>query len=285
MTIDGSAIEEIANLATDAAEPEELEVGSIYAVRLGDRVELIDLTGDKYREQPQRKTGTTTVRDVASFLALYQKHGDVDTEIYATREARAVTAVLDADTTDGARWARHRLVLQLTHTEQYQAWASCTGKYMTQNGFAEFLEDHRAEVVSPPAADLLELAQSFEATTKVTFRSGTRLKSGQRQLSYVEDQTAGGGPGGDLTIPDSFQLALPIFEGAIIADALTARLRYRIENGQLRLCFILDQLTQAVDSAFEGVLTEIGEGLAELRKSGAIPLDPAILRGTPPASR
>lgn len=269
MTTDTNEMETVERLAQQAARGEELEPGLIYAFRLGDRVHQIDLTGDQYREVPKRKRGTVVVRDVPSFLAYYAKHSDEHTEVYADREHRTITAVLDAHQADAARWGQHRLGLQLTHSESFHAWAGHDRKTLPQLAFAEFVEDHRSDITSPPAAELLELAQSFEATTKVTFRSGTRLKSGQRTLSYVEEQNASGGSG-DLVIPDEFDLVLPIFEGASVADPLTARLRFRINDGKLFMVYVLDRLAEAIDAAFEGVVSEVDEGVS-------VP----ILRGVP----
>lgn len=279
MTIDQGAIEAIASLASDAQTADELELGKYYVMRQANSVHQIDLTGDQYRPFPLRKKGTVIVRDVASFHAYFGKHADDNSEIYADRAARTLTAVLDAHEAEGAvnasetgaRWGQHRLVLQLTHTDAYNAWVGGNTRKLSQLAFAEFVEDHRADITSPPAADLLELAQSFQATQKVTFRSGTRLKSGQRTLTYVEEhQGAGGGANGELTIPDSFNLALPIFDGATVADKVTARLRYRIEDGRLVMIYILDRLTEVVDAAFEGIVAEVAAGVST-----------PVLRGTP----
>jgi uncharacterized protein YfdQ (DUF2303 family) len=279
MTIDGSAIEEIASLATDAAHAEELELGNYYAFRLGNQVHTIDLTGDEYRDQPKRRTGTTRVRDVASFLALWGKYSDPDSEIYADRDTRTVTSILNAhhatpaaDADDeGARFGDHRVILALKHTDAFTAWNNVNGRAQSQTAFAEFIEDHRADVRDPAAADLLELAQDFQATSKVTFRSGAALKSGQRTLNYVEQIDATAGKNGQLTIPDELHLGVAVFDGAEVADSITARLRYRIDGGgQLALIVVLDQLSDVVNAAFEGVVADIGPNVH-------VP----ILRGTP----
>lgn len=273
MTITDAAVEAIANLAQEGETGEELEPGKIWAFRTrnGD-VKTIDLTGDEYHDTPRRKTGTTTVRDAASFLAYWGKHSDGDSEIYADRDRRTITAVLDAHTkTDGARFGQHRLVLGLRHTESFQAWVASSGKAMTQTQFAEFIEDHRPDIIEPAAADVLELAQTFQATTKANFRSSSILKSGQRQINYVEQIDASAGRDGKLTIPDSLQLALAVFDGATEADAVTARLRYRITDGRLALIYLLDQLADVVNAAFEGVITDVAAGVDET----------PILRGTP----
>lgn len=273
MTMTNEAVAAIAELAQEGEHAETLEPGGIYAFRTRDGgVKTIDLTGDQYHHHPRRKMGMTVVRDAGSFLAYWDKHSDGDSEVYADRDARSVTAVLDAHTAvNGARFGGHRLVLKLRHTESFEAWSQRSGKQMSQLAFAEFIEDRRADIVSPPAADLLELAQTFQATTKVSFKSGSVLKSGQRQLQYVEETSASAGSKGQITIPDSFDLALRIFEGAEVADAVTARLRYRIDgDGKLGLLFILDQLTEVVNAAFEGVIAQLDEQVA-------VP----ILRGTP----
>jgi uncharacterized protein YfdQ (DUF2303 family) len=265
-------VQAVIDTARAGTAPHLVEPGGIYLVATanGD-VRQFDLTGDTYRDTPRRKTGVTTVRDAESFLAYWGKHADDASEIYADRKALTVTGILDAHTPEGPRFGDHRVRLTLTHTESFNAWASASSRPMGQTQFAEFLEDHRVDVRSPAAAELLELAQTFQATTKVTFKSASILKSGQRQLAYIEETDASAGHKGQLTIPDSFELGLAVFEGATEADAVVARLRYRIgSDGKLALIFILDRLSEVVDAAFEGVVTAVDAGV-----------EVPILRGTP----
>lgn len=267
--IDQTAIEAIADLTRDGVSSERLNPGGYYAFRLGDRVHEVDLTGDAHRDAPKRKTGTVIVRDVSSFLSYLYKHGDDASEIYADRQALSVTAVIDAHGEE-PNWCQHRLKLQLRHSDEFVAWQSVSGRNMPQAAFAEFMEEHRSVVVEPTGAEMLELVQSFHATTKVTFKSGTVLHSGQRQLQYVEETNATAGAKGNLVIPQTFSLALAVFDGATEADAVTARLRYRIEDGRLMLGFALDRLSDAVAGAFKGVVDLIDRGVEQ-----------PILYGTP----
>lgn len=256
------------------ATPEEVQPGLIYCVTTADgKVQTLDLRGDQYLDAPRLKKGLTVVRDADSFLAYWRKHHDGNSEVYADREAGRITAVLDAHegAGAGARFGIHRVVLEVQHSPEFAAWAKSDGRSMSQVQFAEWVEDHRPDIRVPTAAELLELATTFQATTKATFRSATVLQSGQRALEYTEDMTASAGKG-KLTIPDSFKLGLPIYEGATVADEITARLRYRITNGQLAMYYILDQLDQVVRAAFEGVVQDVAEGLGE-----GVP----IMRGTP----
>ncbi|MEY9876581.1 uncharacterized protein YfdQ (DUF2303 family) [Streptacidiphilus sp. MAP12-33] len=247
----------IIDTALRSAAPHRLETGHVHAFHTPAGVHKVDLTGDEYRTAPARKTGTTRVWDVPSFFEYFGKHCDEHSEVYADAQRLAVTAVLDAHRPDAARWGGHRLVLELRKTPEWQAWMAHHGRLLSQTEFAEHLEDHCAELVAPPAAEMLEVAQSIQAATKVDFKSGTRLASGQRQLEYVETVQARAGQKGQLTIPDTFEIGLVPFEGSA-PYRVTARFRYRIEGeGQLKLGYRLDRPDNVLRAAFDDVVGDL----------------------------
>jgi uncharacterized protein YfdQ (DUF2303 family) len=268
----GDGVRAIIDTAQQAAAPAELELGKVYAVRTGDQVKTIDLTGDAYSELPARKKGITTVRDTTSFAALWEKHADETSEVYADADRLTVTAVLNADGPAGADWGDHRVRLELRETEAWKAWAANDGKLVKQEDFAEFIEDHLPEILKPAAADMLEIAQSISGTVKAEFASGTRLATGQRQLQYTETVTAKAGQKGTLTIPEVFTVGLLPFEGLTEGYQITARLRYRIEGSTLRMGYKLDRPADARTKAFADITTGLAEQISE-----------QILNGTPPA--
>ncbi|WP_086768159.1 DUF2303 family protein [Streptomyces bobili] len=262
-------IQSVIDIAQQATEPTKLEVGHYYAVTTPRGVERIDLTGDQYKDTPTRKTGTTTVRDAESFLAYWTKHHDTDSEVYADSERLTVTAVLDAHTTDGARWSGHRLHLALRETTAWAQWLHHDGKLLSQEQFAEFLEDHLPELLEPSSAEMLEIAQSFQAAVKVDFQSATRLSSGQRQFQFVETQTTKAGQKGQLSVPEVFTIGLIPFEGSQ-GYKLTARLRHRIGQDGLRLGYKLERPDEIRATAFADVIKAIGEQI-----------DTAVMNGQP----
>lgn len=254
----------VVDTALISAEPRELELGSYYVVKTPAGVQKIDLTGDEHRDTPRRKHGIVIVRDAASFLAYFGKHASEHAEVYANEDPGWITGILDAHTPHGgpAQWQQHRVVLQLRHSASFTAWQGVSGQMMPQTQFAEFVEDHRADVREPSAADLLELAQTIQGTTKVSWKSSTLLRNGQRQLSYVESIDATAGQRGEMLIPDALQLAIPVYEGADVADAVTARLRIRINGeGALRIGVILDHLDDVIAGAFSGVVEQVAAGV------------------------
>lgn len=261
-------IQSVIDVAQQAAEPAKLETGHVYTVTTAQGVQKIDLTGPEYRDFPSRKTGTTTVRDVDSFLAYFDKHAGEHSEVYADVQARTVTAVLDAHSPDAANWGGHRLVLQLRATTAWQEWTAASGNLMPQNQFAEFVEDHLADIVEPDGATMLEIAESFQATSKAEFQSSQRLATGERKFAYVEDAEAKAGRKGDITIPAELKLALRPFEGAE-HYAVQARFRYRLNANALLLGVKLDRPDDVLQAAFADVRTAIDSAVEQPVLNGA----------------
>ncbi|MEU0087224.1 DUF2303 family protein [Streptomyces sp. NPDC006274] len=262
----------IIDVAMRAGQPRQLEPGFIYAlVTPGGGVQKMDLTGPEHTGKPARKSGTTIVRDVDSFLAYFDKHGDDQSEVYADVERRTVTAVLDAHQADTPRWSEHRLQLQLRHTAAWEAWTGIDGQLMPQGQFAEFVEDNLVDLVEPDSATMLELAESFEATTKADFQSSQRLDSGQRRFSYVEETSAKAGHKGDIVIPATLTLGLRPFEGTE-PYKVVARFKYRLDKESLRLGIKLDRPGDVLAAAFTDIRTLIDNGISE---------DIAVLNGSP----
>lgn len=263
-------VQAVIDTAIRSAHPTELEPGKVYSLVTSDgRYHKVDLTGSEYRDTPARKCGTTTVRDVDSFLAYWGKHSSGSSEVYADVERRTVTAVLDAHSENSANWGGHRLVLSLRHTTAWRAWTGINGQLMPQTEFAEFIEDNLADIAEPEGAAMLEIAQSFEATTKAEFQSSQRLASGERKFAYVEDTEARAGQRGELTIPATIKLGLRPFEGTE-PYALVARFRYRLDKNQLRLGIRLDRPEDILTAAFGDLRNEIDGVIAQ-----------AVLNGSP----
>ncbi|GAA2946526.1 MULTISPECIES: DUF2303 family protein [Streptomyces] len=261
----------VIDVAQAAVAPQALEPGKVHVVALGrGEFRQIDLTGPEHTGKPPRKTGTTVVRDVDSFMAYFDKHGNDDSEVYADVERRTITAVLDAHTAKNARWGSHRLELRLRETSAWRAWLSMDGQLVPQAAFAEFVEDNLVDLVEPTAATMLELAESFEVTTSAEFQSSQRLDSGARKFSYVEEQTGKAGHKGDITIPATLTLALRPFEGSEPYKVI-ARFKYRLDKakGELRLGFKIERPADTLTAAFEDIRTLIDSDVPMAVLNGA----------------
>jgi uncharacterized protein YfdQ (DUF2303 family) len=277
MTETTAAAEVVRDLATQAAEPSRLDLDGYYVLALpGGRVETIDLTGDKYRAFPRRKTGIVTVRNVASFGRYYAKHADENSEVFADLDQGTVTAVLDAHrgraaddgdadmgAGEGARWQQHRLVLALQLTQSWKDWTGHDRQLMGQQDFAEFLEEHARDIDpggTVTAADLLEAAQHFQAKIKVAITSGKRLRDGQTQFEYMEQIESAGRPApdrGTIEMPSEFDLAVKPYEDCD-GQPVAVRVRFRIrDDKKLALGYFINDPARVAREAVAEVVAKL----------------------------
>lgn len=210
-------------------------------------------------DHPARKTGSVTFTDPASLIGYLDKHAEPWTEVFADDRACTITAVINAHGGQPG-WGDHGATLAVRHTDDWKDWTKNDGQLFDQAAFAEFIEDHLPNFAKPSGADMLELAQTFQATTKVDFASSQRIKSGETQLTYTENTTAGAGTKGQLAIPDTFDLGLQVFENGD-AYKVSARFRYRIHDGQLRLGYRLTRPRDILRDAFNQVVSDVSEGI------------------------
>lgn len=262
----------IIDIATRAAEPTIVR-DDVALVATVDGVKVVDLGEhlDKYRAAPRRKTGTFRVHDAESFGAYMSKHGTVDSEVWADTVGFKIVGVINAhEGADGpvgvdgpaAGWGDHRVAYAVEHTKAWKAWAEHDGKLLPQATFADLIEDRAIDIMVPSAADMLELSQTFQATTDARYESTQQLSSGERQFEYREQIDAKAGRAGRLSVPKEFKLALKPFEGAEIYG-VTARLRYRITDGALRLGYRLERPEDVLRDAFEDVVQAISTAVSQ----------------------
>lgn len=250
-----------------------------FPTTAGGGVAVIDRDSDELHQRaghnPARSVaGTTVVRDEKSLIEVVTRWADHDNRsvVYADPLERDVVAVLDDDWDAGGSdsggpgptgslygWRRRRVRLELVHTTEWERWAQFDRKMLTQEQFAEHVEESLEDIRDPSAADMLEIAQTLQATTGVTFRQSTRLASGQRQFTYAEETQAQAGASGTLVVPEQFELALVPWQGRDDAPfEVHARLRYRIGGTGLRIGYVLMDVERILRTAFrDDVITPI----------------------------
>lgn len=262
-------------LALAATAPGEIAPSVIRSVVPGDFAEYVrDL--ETYQPHPRRKRGAVTLNTTASLAQYVNEHSTPGTTVYAEPDTLTAVAVIDDHSTADPGHGEHRATLTLRRTIGCARWFAAHGKYMDQEAFAQLIEDGLTEIADPPGADLLELAQTMQATTGATFRSALRLASGQVQFSYVEEIAATAGPQGDMAIPSTITLVFAPFYGASPVQ-IEARLRYRLLAGTLKLGVWLIRHVEAEQDAFA---TELAS-LTDLTSGGTTGQGLVALYGTP----
>lgn len=211
---------------------------------------------EKWRAAPTRRTGTYRPATVEAFSAVTELYANDATTVWVHPTSGRVVAVFDDNAAEDPGWGQHRADLQLRATPEWLYWANADKTMLGQEAFAEHIEGGLEEIVTPDAADLLEIAQSFHATKDSTFRSQTRLASGETQFQYDEQLQATAGAKGDLTVPTVILLAIAPFIGED-RYKITARLRFRLSSGRLTIGYFLDRPESVLQDALEGVASRL----------------------------
>ncbi|NTG20038.1 DUF2303 family protein, partial [Agrobacterium rhizogenes] len=130
---------------------------------------------------------------------------------------------------------------------EWQAWVSINGKPLNQGQFAEFIEDHRADLAAPHEDEItywqemlggkvaypnelqmLSRGLKIHAETKAS--SAVTLATGEGELTWEETHTARDTKGGKIIVPSLFMISVaPFYQGE--KARLPARLRYRMPQG------------------------------------------------------
>jgi len=158
------------------------------------------------------------------------------------RSAHTVTLLCPFDL-DYARW---RPVFQGKQT-------------FDQSELARFLEDMIHTIGAPPAGDLLDAIADLEIVRHVHFKSARNDRNGNINIAYQElDDENVAGRDGSLTLPDHVEIVVPIFQGGNPVQ-LTAKLRHRMDKGQVAFSLIVPSIDVKEREAFRA----IGDGVAK----------------------
>lgn len=262
----GGSVAQIADIALAGAGPtviqgEDLGKAHAFLVPQGYQLTVKDFA--EYLPTPRRAAGRRrVVRDEKDLVRLCEELGAHPT-VYADPVTRSVVAILNDDVDkDSPGWRDDTITLGLVETEEWKAWKAANGELFPQEAFAEFIEDWRRTVVDPDDATMLEIAQTLHATVGVKAKSSRRLRDGNRQVQWEESTTTTAGDDGKVEIPEVFTVALVPWKGRDVTPIkMQARLRIRLNGGNVLLGFKLVDVDARMDEAFEALLAPIRDSL------------------------
>lgn len=214
-----------------------------------ERINLRELPLDKL-PTPRFLVAAPVFNDVSAFIAYVRDFKNEATRIFYTQEG-FFEAVIDyhlpgGDVASHPRHGDHRAILKIKRSPEWERWEKSSEKPMSQQEFAEFIEDNARDILEPDPAEFLRIATGLQATTGATFRSAINQSNGTIQVQW-DEQVNGTVKGTDQQIPTKFQVGLRPFMGCE-RYPVECMLRYRILSGVLRLHFKalhLDPITEA----------------------------------------
>lgn len=231
-----------------------------YAVHRDGKIEILE----RLLPNPLRIEAKAQLDDVRSFCEYVLRMLEAGTALFAREgnDQLQISAVLDYHVVPGQpRRCKHVATLGLLHSEEWKAWTRLDKQLCNQAALARFVEDRCFDIVAPAPAEMLEMVKTLEATQNVEFKSALRLDNGDRDFAYTVATGAKAGANGSLTIPSTFAIRIPVFVD-MPAVEISARFRWNIDGGQLRLGFEFIQLdkvrTAAIAQVREAVQSAIG---------------------------
>ena len=227
--------------------------------------------------RPGRVRGTQQVYTPTSYVDAVKRYETEDQITYVDQPNSQLVTVLNPSRgvdVDGRRvrvagdYGDHRVALTLRHTPEYEAWK--TGQSLTdQTTFARRMQDGELEITDPAPATMLEIAETFHATSESKFKSGRRLQDGRRSFTFEEDTQASAGENGDVIIPERFKLAMPIYVGGD-TYAIECRLQWQYRP-QFHIGYTFIRPEVVLDHAFASIVGQVTENIAGLVLSAPVP--------------
>ena len=200
-----------------------------------------------------RKAGTFTFNDVKDYVAFLLEHGGTDcSRVFMSPEGLdapvpvvSATAVLDfheAGASDRAGWGQFVAKLNLRVDERLQVWLKAINKleFMQQDEFATFIEMNANTVLTPPAADLVNIALKLEGTVGAKFSAVRDLDRADRTLHYEEATSTG-----DVVVPRSIIIRVPVFENGPLHE-IEVRLGFKINGNGVALFWLRAPLLRVI---------------------------------------
>lgn len=227
------------------------------AIRHGDKPELVSVKklADEWRLRPERKTGTAEAQTLKAFIDLTNRHKSDDSAVFADADWKkpSFTAVLNyhKQGKGDPDFADHKVFYPFPLSEEWQAWIRHNGAALSQSQFANFIEDHIAELSSPTDAEaatatrdfattvanpaqLIELSRGLQVNVASKVKNAITLQTGEGQIAWEEAHN--GADGKPIKVPGMFILAVsPFFMGEVVR--IPVRLRYRVKEGTLAWSF------------------------------------------------
>lgn len=250
--------EVVGRLAQEAARPTVISDPSkpqVLVVPAASSAEVLEL--DRFLDEPRRKKGLYGPADVESFIDYTTTHAvKGHTTVWVDPSQTMVVALINDNAADKGGWGDHRARLVLNRTPEWRHWLARDGKYLTQEDFAEHLQEGILEIVDPEGAEMLEIAQTLQGSTDVQWKSANRVDNGAVSFKYQENVTASAGAKGELEVPQEMTLGVSPFFGEE-PFSVTARIRYRVRAGALTIGYKLERPTDVELNVLQAIVDRL----------------------------
>ena len=203
------------------------------------------------------------LHDKDSFVAYVNRFKRPATQIFAepgflSGGQAGMNAVIDyhADT-NAADYGVHTATYTPRYSEQWTRWQNACKQPMKQAEFAEFIEEVRADIREPDAANLLDIVRTFKASKRTEFDSVVYQPNGDVKLAYDERTEQKGSSG---VLPETMKLGIPVyFRGTPYVVPVLVRYRVGASAGGVAFALKLDRADVIEDTAFSELTAAVAD--------------------------
>jgi uncharacterized protein YfdQ (DUF2303 family) len=231
-----------------------------FIIPEGFRVELIKPIELKL----SRITQSVILHDGASLIDYVNTFKGAGSRVFAEPSFLAasrtahISALVDYHVVDQPSHVTHTAVYHPRFSDQWMLWHKACAEPMDQAAFAEFIEENRADIREPLAAQLLDIVRTFKASRKVAFDSVVYQPNGDVSLGY-EDKTVQTGTSG--TLPEKLKLGIPVYFRGDLYE-VPVWVRYRVGDGKVKFQLKMDRSDLIEAQAFDAVVASVATGTA-----------------------
>jgi len=145
--MDGSAINAIRDMAAVelANQILEKELGFTKVIPVPKDHVLVNL--QQYKDAPKQFEGVFSTHVLDEFSAYLQENGNEATGLFIDPDNSEALAIIDMGKADKPKWGRHRAILKLKKTAEYDAVTAKALKVFGQTALIDFVEDFSANII------------------------------------------------------------------------------------------------------------------------------------------
>lgn len=202
-----------------------------------------------------------TMHDADSFVAYIKRFKGAATRIFAepgflSPDSRPrMSAIVDYHEATEPKHKSHSATYAPRYSEQWKRWHGVCQKQLTQTEFAELIEEARADIQEPNAANLMDIVRTFKANKKTDYDSVVYQPDGGVVLNYSEKVEQKGMSG---TLPEKMALGIPVYFRDV-AYKVPVFIRFRVGNGGVTFQLKLDRADIIEDEAFNSLVSHVSE--------------------------
>lgn len=189
--------------------------------------------------------------------------------VFADRDKLNFHAFLDYHHVNGGRWLNHSAAVTYKESHKFGIWKKNDGLKMTQETFAEFLDENVLDITNPTGADVVAFASCLEAHRTEIFKSSTNLSNGEVKFNWSNESS-----GDSATkFPTDMKIGIPIWTNGEKIE-IPVKLFYRVSEGKLMFWYKLRNLENIIDHLWNEDVKFISEALLSIG---------TVYQGLPPA--